>query len=214
LSLLFNYTWSHCVNTADVFTEITGSYQNPYSLGGDRGNCGSDVRQLYNLSLVAGTPHWTGNLAMRAVADWHLSLIVSGHSGYWFTSSTGSDASLTGVGSDRPNVSGNPNTSSHTLAKWFNTSLYSKNAAGTYGNARRNSLVGPGGYEPDLSVYRDFPYELFHKTQSFELRAEAFNVINHPVFNNPTSTFSSANFGKILSAGNPRIMQFAAKYVF
>jgi hypothetical protein len=43
---------------------------------------------------------------------------------------------------------------------------------------------------------------------------EAFNVLNHPTFGNPTSTFSSANFGKILSANNPRIMQFAAKYIF
>ncbi len=214
LSLLFNYTWSHCINSSDVFTEITGSYQNPYSLAGDRGNCGSDVRQIYNLSLLAGTPHWTGSLARRAAADWHLSLIVSGHSGTWFTPSTGSDASFTGVGSDRPNVLGNPNNVSHTLNLWFNKSLYTSNPAGMYGNSRRNSLVGPGGYEPDLSVYRDFTYELFHRSQSFELRAEAFNVINHPTFGNPTSTFSSANFGKILSANNPRIMQFAAKYVF
>ena len=66
----------------------------------------------------------------------------------------------------------------------------------------------------DMSVYRDFSYELFHKSQLFELRAEAFNVINHPTFANPTATFSSANFGKIVSANNPRIMQFAAKYVF
>lgn len=214
LSLLFNYTWAHCINPADAFGEDNSTPQNPYNLGGDRGNCGSDVRQIYNMSLVAGTPHWTGNIAERTAADWHLSLIVSGRSGNWFSPSTGSDASLTGVNADRPNVSGNANNISRTLTKWFNTALYSKNLPGTYGNAGRNSLQGPGGYEPDLSVYRDFPYELFHRSQYFELRADAFDVTNHPVFGIPTSTFSSSNFGKILSANNPRVMQFAAKYVF
>jgi hypothetical protein len=119
------------------------------------------------------------------------------------------------VDADRPNVSGNPNDISRSLKNWFNTTDYSKNLPGTYGNAGRNSLVGPGGYEPDMSVYRDFPYEMFHKSQLFELRAEAFNVINHPEFSNPTATFTSAQFGQILStANNARIMQFAAKYVF
>jgi hypothetical protein len=216
-SLLFNYTLSHCINTADEFIEIGSpsvSYQNPYDLEGDRGNCGSDVRQIYNMSLVAGTPHWTGNIGKQVISDWHLALIVSGHSGSWFSPTTGSDTSLTGVDSDRPNVSGNANSFNRTLTEWFNKSLYSKNLPGTYGNAGRNSLLGPGGYEPDLSIYRDFPYEMFHKTQLFEIRAEAFDVINHPTFTNPTSTLSSANFGRILSANNPRIMQFVAKYVF
>ena len=215
LSLLFNYTWAHCINDADAFVEVNGSYQNPYNLAGDRGNCGSDLRQIYNMSLVAGTPHWKGNLAKQAAADWHLSLIVSGRSGFWFSPGTGSDASLTGVNSDRPDVSGNPNSFSRSLTKWFNTADYSKNPAGSYGNAGRDSLVGPGGYEPDMSIYRDFAYELFHKSQLFELRAESFNATNHPEFANPTATFSSAQFGKILStANNGRIMQFAAKYVF
>jgi hypothetical protein len=215
LSVLFNYTWAHCINDGDAFVEVNGSYQNPYDLAAERGNCGSDTRQIYNLSLVAGTPHWSGNFGKWAISDWHLALIVSGHAGYWFSPATGSDASLTGVNADRPNVAGNPNDISRTLKTWFNTADYSKNLPGTYGDAGRNSLVGPGGYEPDISVYRDFPYEMFHKSQLFELRAEAFNAINHPEFSNPTATFSSAQFGQILStANNARIMQFAAKYIF
>ncbi len=215
LSLLFNYTWAHCINTADAFVEESGSIQNPYNLAGERGNCGSDTRQIYNMSLVAGTPHWTANLAERAAADWHLSLIVSGDAGYWFSPVTGVDASLTGVGDDRPDVTGNPNSISRSLRKWFNTADYSENVPGTYGNARRDSLLGPGGYEPDMAVYRDFVYEAFHKPQLFDVRIEAFNVINHPEFSNPTATFTSAQFGQILSTANDaRIMQIAAKYVF
>jgi Carboxypeptidase regulatory-like domain len=216
LSLLMNYTWSHCINEGDPSPEITGSYQNPYDLGADRGNCTSDVRQIYNVSLVASTPHFTGNFLTRDVlADWRLSAIISGHSGSWFSPATGNDSSLTGVGSDRPNVKGNPNQTHRTLTQWFNKSLYSANLPGTYGNAGRNSLLGPGGYQADLAVFRDFPFQLFDKPQLLEVRVEAFNATNHAEFSNPSNTFTSSQFGKILgTANNARIMQISAKYVF
>ena len=214
LSLLLNYTWSHCINEGDASAEITGSYQNPYNLAGDRGNCGSDIRQIFNASLVKGMPRITGKFGWLA-SDWVFAAIVSGHSGFWFSPGTGSDASLTGVGSDRPNVAGNANEFNRSLKKWFNTALYTANAPGKYGNARRNSLLGPGGYEPDLAVFRNFPFETFDKPQYLELRVEGFNAFNHPEFSNPSSTFSSAQFGQILStANNARIMQIALKYFF
>jgi Carboxypeptidase regulatory-like domain len=216
LSLLLNYTWAHCINDGDAYVEITGSYQNPYNLAGERGNCGSDVRQIYNISLVASSPHLEGSFLKRqVVSDWRLSAIVSGHSGSWFSPSTGTDASLTGVNSDRPNVAGNPNQFNRTLKKWFNTAQYSTNLFGWYGDDGGRYLVGPGGYQPDLAVFRDFPFQLFDRPQFFELRIEAFNAFNHAEFSNPTSSFSSAQFGQILStANNARIMQISLKYVF
>ena len=47
-----------------------------------------------------------------------------------------------------------------------------------------------------------------------EVRFEAFNVLNHTNFNTPTTNVSSSSFGTILSARDPRILQFAMKYVF
>jgi hypothetical protein len=216
LSVLLNYTWSRCINEGDADPEITGSYQNPNDLAGDRGNCGSDVRQIYNVSLVASTPHFTTNFVTRQLlSDWRLSAIISGHSGSFFSPATGEDSSLTGVDSDRPNVAGNPNETNRTLKQWFNTTEYSLNLPGTYGNAGRNSLLGPGGYEADLAAFRDFPFQLWDKSQLFEVRVEAFNALNHPEFSNPTSTSTSAQFGEILgTANNARIMQISAKYVF
>lgn len=215
LSLLFNYTWSHCINEQDAFVEITSTPQNPFNLAGDRGNCSSDLRQIYNMSVVAGIPHMSGNPGKFLISDWRFSGIVSGRSGFWFSPSMGSDASFTGVGADRPNVAGNPNNFQHSLAKWMNTAAYSPIQAGTYGNAGRNSVVGPGGYEPDLAIFRDFQYHIHDNPQTIELRLEGFNAFNHPEFANPSGTWSSAQFGKIQStANNARIMQLSLKYVF
>ncbi len=214
LSLLINYTWSHCLSDGAIISEITNSYQNPYDRAGDRGNCVTDQRQIFNTSLVAGTPHFTGNWAWRLLADWQLGAIVTAHTGLWFTPSTGTDASLTGVGFDRPNVKGNPNLAHPTLKTWFNTKAFSANTPGTYGNSRRDSLQGPGRYDADLSVFRNFPFQAFDKPQYLELRVEAFNALNHPTFANPSGTFTSPNFGVVLTSNDPRIMQIALKYVF
>ena len=215
-SLLMNYTWSHCINEGGVQSELSGNaYQDPNNRASNRGNCITDVRQIFNASLVAGTPHFTKNFALRFIGDWELSTIVTARSGFWFSPSTGSDASLTGVGSDRPNVIGNPNdVSSRSLNKWFNTAAFNKNQPGTYGNAGRDSLVGPGGYHVDMALFRSFPFVVFEKPQSLQFRVEAFNAFNHPIFDNPSSNFSSSNFGRILGASDPRIMQVALKYIF
>lgn len=215
VSLLFNYTWAHCINQQDVFVEITNTSQNPFNLGADRGNCASDLRQSYNVSVVAGVPHMTGGFAKLLISDWRFSGILSGRSGFWFSPTTGTDASLTGVNADRPNVSGNPNNFQRTLHQWFNKGDYTENAPGAYGDAGRNSLLGPGGYEPDLAIFRDIRYQLHDKPQDMELRLEGFNATNHPEFSNPTSTYTSAQFGQILTtANNARIMQLSFKYIF
>ena len=83
--------------------------------------------------------------------------------------------------------------------------------AGTYGNLGINQFEGPGILQFDLGVSRLFPVR---ERQRIEFRAEAFNALNRLNASNPTATLNSANFGKILSAADPRIMQVALKFVF
>jgi hypothetical protein len=210
-SVLANYTWSHCLDDGDVQSEITGGYQDPNNRHGSRGNCYTDVRQLFNFSLVADGPRFRGSWLKRLASDWELSTIATKRTGFWLTPGTGLDSSLTGVGADRPNVSGSTSVSNPTIAKWFNTGVFSLNAPGTYGNAGRDSLEGPGSFDVDMSLMRHI---VIHEAQYFEIRAEAFNVLNHPVFQNPGLTFGNPSFGRILSANDPRILQFALKFVF
>ena len=212
-SILANFTWSHCISDGDVASEISGvGYQDPSNRRANRGNCSTDERRIFNLSVVAQSPQFKGRGVLQYLAaDWELSAIVTDHTGLWFSPSSGVDSSLTGVGADRPNVTGTTSVPNPTLAKWFNTSAFVQNTPGTYGNAGRNSLEGPGGFGMDMALLRRIRV---HETQSVEVRAEAFNVLNHPTFQNPTGTLSNSTFGRILGANDPRILQFALKYSF
>jgi hypothetical protein len=83
--------------------------------------------------------------------------------------------------------------------------------AGQFGNAGRNIVRGPGYANLDLSLVRDVA--LPHGTR-LQLRAEAFNVTNHVNFGLPVADLNSANFGRIFSAGPPRLLQFGVKLMF
>jgi hypothetical protein len=87
-----------------------------------------------------------------------------------------------------------------------------KQATGTFGNAGTYVIPGPGAFTFDAMLTRKFS---IREHQNLEVRFEAFNVLNHPVFNSPGTTLTATSgFGKILSANDPRILQFAMKYVF
>ena len=85
------------------------------------------------------------------------------------------------------------------------------NSPGTYGNAGRDAFRGPGLLSFDAAVSRIFALK---ERLKLEARAEAFNAINHVNLNNPTTALNSSNFGKITSAADPRILQFAMKLRF
>jgi hypothetical protein len=158
---------------------------------------------------------------MRAlVSGWRLSAIFRALSGSPFSVTTGLDRSLTGnPGQQRANVSGDPYLKQGTT--WLNPAAFSQPALGTFGNSGRNQFYGPGTKGVDLSLVRAFRFG----TQRAEARIEAFNAFNWTRFNglnqqapatNPLNTniLNNANFGRILGAGDPRIMQFALKYQF
>ena len=98
-----------------------------------------------------------------------------------------------------------------TVNEWFNPAAFAQPALGTFGNSGRNAYEGPGSRVVDLALVRSFR---FADTHRIEARVEAFNAFNWFRWNNPTTALNNANFGRILSAGDPRIMQFALKYQF
>ena len=211
-SALLNYTWSHCISDFDAASEMAGPfYQNPNNRAGDRGNCVVDVRQIFNASIVGLSPHFNDPWTRRLLGNWEVSGISSKRTGFWINAGAGLDNSLSGVGADRPDLIGDPNSSGGSLSHWINTAAFRANAPGSFGNSGRNNVQGPGAFTFDAALMRRFNLTERHSVQ---VRVEAFNILNHPVFNNPTTTFTSSNFGKILGANDPRILQFALKYSF
>jgi hypothetical protein len=97
------------------------------------------------------------------------------------------------------------------INEWFNTSLFAINQIGTFGNTGKNILRGPRSFNTDLAAIKNF-----HLTERLpaQLRGEFFNVFNNVNFNNPDGTVTDSNFGRILSAGSPRIIQVAMKLSF
>ena len=103
--------------------------------------------------------------------------------GFPFSPAISLDTSNTGTfGQLRPDLTGNPNVSDPSPARWYNPEAYSTPAEFTFGNAGRNSLVGPGTRTADLYMRKDF--KLGDRAR-LEFRIEAFNVFNHPNFGLP-----------------------------
>ena len=211
LSVLTNWTISRCLSDPAT-TEITGpTIVNPNNPDLDYSYCSSDRRHVLNVSLVAQTPAFANDTMRRLLGHWQFAPLVRWQSGNRATITTGVDNALTGMGGQRgvqilddPYGDGTP-------GNYLNRAAFTTPAAGTYSDLAPFSVVNPSRLTNDLAISRTF---LLGTGQGFQLRWEIFNVINHVNHNAPTTALNSANFGKILSAGDPRIMQFAIKVDF
>ncbi len=211
-SVMANYTWSHCFNQGEAAQDISSYYQNPNNRRGEWASCGSDYRQSLNVSSILQSPKLGGPWMQRVTEGWQLSFILSALTGGPMNVTVGTDVSGTGVGLDRPDVIGDPKLSNPTIAKWFNTAAFQKQAAGTFGNASRNILRGPGAWNLDTSMTRNFD---LREQLKMNLRFEAFNLLNHARFNNPATAMNNpSTFGVIQAARDGRILQVALKFQF
>jgi len=215
LSVSGNYTLSHC----EADTEVSGGwlqfeegYLEPDDPSFDRGNCGNNRTHIANVSLGVQTPTFT-NPALRVVAsDWRVSGIFNARSGGWLTVTTARDIAATGIVGQRLNQLSDEVYGDKSLTNYFNPAAFAYPAAGTLGNHVRNSIEGPGFWTVDLALTR---LVRVVSQQTLELRLEAFNLLNHMNWANPTSNYDSRNFGRITAiSGNMRILQFGVKYGF
>jgi hypothetical protein len=214
-TLLANYTWSKCLGIAPVNSLGGDVFQNPNNARGEYGPCTYDVPFLFNTSIVYASHFGHGGLLSHLLSDWNLAPLMRYQSGLPANPTTGKDNSLTGSGLDRPNVVAGAQMytgAAHGLKyQYVNPGIYTANPIGTFGNAGHLSLRGPGYFNVDVAVSRQFKL-LEHLT--LQARVDAFNVLNHPNFGLPVGNISSANFGQITTASDPRIMQASMKLVF
>jgi hypothetical protein len=214
ISVNANYSWSHCMGYASIgaTTGSVGSgYLKPDDRSFDRGNCSTDIRHLFNLTSVVETPRLANNTLRTIASGWRLSGIYRKTSGPYLTVTSSTDRQLSGASGQRLNqINPDPYCAVRTISCWLNAGAFATPAFGTLGNMGKANIVGPGTFQFDGAISREFRVREGH---TIEIRAEAFNVTNsfRP---GGVTTVQGATFGRILSAQDPRIMQFATKYVF
>jgi hypothetical protein len=238
-----NYTWSHCIDISDNAADVsTITIQNAANIKGDKGSCGFDFRHIFNTSMVASSHFSVTGWKAQLLNHWEISPLIHATDGNPFSVTTGTDNSLTSIGTDRPNPTGNAVYTHKKITQpvngqytpWVNSTqltdivAFNPNPSGTFGTAGRFAYRGPKFLQTDCSVNRSFP---LHNALALNLRLEAFNVLNHPNFAAPgsstgaagylgTSTKLSApsSFGTInatmLNGGAARVFQGALKITF
>jgi hypothetical protein len=152
-----------------------------------------------------------GGWASRIFGDWRINGITTADAGAPYTLFVGYDNANVGGGSLRPNLVGNPYGVSPKQSEWFNTAAFAIPAQYAFGNLGRNTMRGPAIFTFDFSVFRDIHLT---ETRYLQFRAEAFNLFNNVNWSQPDSTMSDPTFGQVLSAGEPRDIQFALKFYF
>jgi hypothetical protein len=224
LSVLGGYTLSKSTDNGSGIRVLNGDTlfpQNSFCLECEWGLSVFDVRHrfvasvLYELPFGAGKPFLQDGVGGAVLGGWQISTIVSASSGFPRTAYVGTDRSNTGGGQDRPNVTGaDPNLpgDQRTTQQWFNTSAFVLNDFGTWGDAGRNTIIGPGITNVDLSIIRNF--RLFNN-KVLQFRLEAFNALNQPIWGDPNTTLTSPLYGTINTTRKPmRELQLGLKFVF
>jgi hypothetical protein len=223
LVLTANYTLSHCIS--DIYDQQTGpSGVSPYeNRRQGRSNCaGADQRQLFTLNAVAQTPRFSGRALRMLASNWQVAPILQIKSAQFFSIIPGTDRALTTAPAQTGNLLSPDQVypSNQNVSHWINTSAFALPALGTYGNLGLNNIKGPGVFQFNMALSRTFAVR---EGKTIQVRAESFNLPNHLNPSVPTGSLSSSTFGQILSdisgnngldAGDPRIIQFAMKFVF
>jgi hypothetical protein len=202
--------------------------QDPFNLAAERGRSLFDARNRFVLSYQWSLPFWREphRWYQQVLGNWQVNGIVTMMSGTPFTvfdstdfSVQGSAPEISGFFSNRPNlVAGqNPNSGPRTASAWLNRSAFQQitqdpnSPVQQFGTAGRNIAQGPGYADWDFSAFKNIRVS---EGKEFQFRAEFFNLLNHPNFRLPDSDISSPTFNQILAAQDPRLIQFALKFMF
>ncbi len=243
LELMANYTWSKSIDDSSIYdTNVAwlGNYgansgfalQDPNNPSAERSLSTFDIPQQVKFSYTYDLPIGRGraflNNMPRALdlmfGGWKTAGVWTIHDGFplQFTVSNGGSPIWT-YGPQRPNITGTPTRSGGPESNWINnyfaeSGLSSRSRpAYTLGNTPRTvgSVRSPFFFSSNLSILKEFPLSASHEALRLELRLEAENAFNHPVFGTPNTYVGDPNFGVInYTAVAARQCQLALKFYF
>lgn len=224
LTYSVGYTYSKSIDQASSLADVL----DPFNFGLTRGlsawNLTSDFVATYDYQLPLER---LSHHARRLLEGWEISGVTRASTGFPITLSTDGDNSLQGSSPngvnnrylDLPDLTGQPlnitNPHNNAGLYYFNPLAFTDNALGTPGDARRRYFSGPGMFNTDLVLQRNFT---FSEARVLQLRVEAFNIFNHTQFFGPTAVNGDVDnqplFGRVVNAASPRLIQLAAKFQF
>jgi hypothetical protein len=218
LTALASYTLGKSIDDASGFFSSAGDPnfpQNSYDLRAERARSSFDVRHRLSASYSYDLP-FRGSWFLRG---WQTNGVWQFQSGRPFTVALNPDFDNSNTGrtslgfgaNDRPNVVKDPTLGNPAEQRWFDTTAFSIPARGTFGNAGRNIVEGPG-----LAVVNASLVKTTQVTERLgvQFRVEAFNLFNRVNYDQPDNYVGSPSFGAVLSAGAPRRMQLGLKLLF
>jgi hypothetical protein len=240
LQFTLAYTWSHSIDDGSGYESAVGRQGRirnyvPGFESLNRGNSDFDARHRVAASYVYAIPVATfmrGNAALWEVfSGWNLAGVTALETGFPVQIYSTSKRSLW---CDGYSYFGCPDVPETTTARpatlnvrsgshaYFDTTPFSSEPLGTFGNTPRNSLAGPGFDYTNLQLSKNI---YFGEGKPYlQLRMEAFNAFNHANFANPSGNFNSGSFGRVTSVvqsadpnGDPspgRAIQLAGKVYF
>src|SRR5215831_15723947 len=234
LLLQANYMWAHAITDSSIGSGESVAFQNMSCRACDRSSSSTDVRHVFTMNGVYQLPFARHQ---RFVGGWEIAGIASARTGLPVNVTVSRAASALPDGntsSQRPNlVPGVPiYAANRTIDNWFNPAAFSAPANGTWGNLGRYIANGPGAFEIDSSLQKRFRLT---ERLALNFRAAAYNLLNHPVFSNPSGSIGSvsgsgsnltikqsASFGRITGVlntgatgtGAPRRIEFLFRAEF
>ena len=224
-----DYTYSHEI---DITSSDLAGVSNPWNLRYDKGSGAYDRRHILNANYVYRLPIFNKSqgLVHSVAGGWTLAgtFIAQTGEGINVTYGQTDTIGLGGGYTNRPDVI-KKSSYPKKVSQWFDATAfavpYSVAQGGSnlgFGDARKDTVVGPGRVNFTTSLYKTFDIT---ERAKFEFRVESFNTFNHTEFNNVNGGFGSASnapgtpgsatsFGNVTSTWDPRVLQFGGTFSF
>jgi len=223
-----NYQYSHSIDDAGALGSVGGvGAQNWEDIRSEEGNSSLDVRHkvsgtyLYELPFGQDKRWLTSGVVSHVLEGLSLSGSFTFATGEPLSPSYSAEVISVACGTGgtfRPNLTGVPVTQgSGSLKQWFNPAAFSEPAAnpqfpcGTFGNAPRNFIEGPGAVQNTLALSKTAG---LGETRSMEIRATLSNAFNTVQYSGVDTNVASPTFGQVTSVGAMRSFQFTARFRF
>ena len=213
-SVLASYVWANYLDVVSYTAEGGNGPRDPSDFRRSYGPSDNNVRHRFAASYIYQLPKVSSlhGISGALVNDWQNQSIITMQTGSPYSINSSEDTAATGIGGETADLTGaSLSPGNRGVQAYFNPLAFQNAAAGTFGQTGRNFLTGPSLVNVDFSLFKEFP--VFDRGK-VEFRGELFNLFNHPNFYNPDNTVGDGTFGQILSARDPRIAQFALKYMF